>query len=221
LKLILIFRPKTALIKFGLLCLMFCSLLSAQQSPVRHSQPESKLSLREGWTLQSSAKVPQGGDVLSTPRFQPAGWHTVTVPTTVVAALVKQKVYPDPEFGMNLRSIPGVTYPIGSNFSNIAMQPDSPFAVSWWYRKQFVIPASFKGKNTWLQFGGINYRANIWLNGKQIAKSDDVAGAWRTYEFMCWRYKPGLPRKLIWPSRLWIGIPRLRIRTWDCGAAWT
>ena len=139
--------------------------------------------MREGWTLQSSAKVRQGGDVLSTPRFQPTGWYAVTVPTTVVAALVKQKVYPDPDFGMNLRSIPGVTYPIGSNFSNVAMQPDSPFAVSWWYRKQFVIPASYKGKNTWLQFGGINYRANVWLNGKQIAKSEDVAGAWRTYEF--------------------------------------
>ena len=181
--LILISRPKNVLTKFGLLGLTFCSLLSAQQSPVRHPQAESKLSLREGWTLQSSAKVRQGGEVLSTPRFQPTGWYTVTVPTTVVAALVKQKVYPDPDFGMNLRSIPGVTYPIGSNFSNIAMQPDSPFAVSWWYRKQFVIPATFKGKNTWLQFGGINYRANIWLNGKQIAKSDDVAGAWRTYEF--------------------------------------
>ncbi len=53
----------------------------------------------------------------------------------------------------------------------------------WWYRKEFVLPASFKGKSIWLNFGGINYRANIWLNGKQIAKSDDVAGAWRTYEF--------------------------------------
>ncbi len=41
----------------------------------------------------------------------------------------------------------------------------------------------FKGKTIWLNFRGINYRANIWLNGKQIAKSDDVAGAWRTYEF--------------------------------------
>ena len=45
------------------------------------------------------------------------------------------------------------------------------------------LPASFKGKSIWLNFGGINYRANIWLNGKQLAKSDDVAGAWRTYEF--------------------------------------
>ena len=76
-----------------------------------------------------------------------------------------------------------MTYPIGANFSNIPMQPDSPFAVPWWYRKQFTLPAAYKGKTLWLNFGGINYRANIWLNGKQIAKSDDVAGAWRTYEF--------------------------------------
>ena len=63
------------------------------------------------------------------------------------------------------------------------MQPDSPFIVPWWYRKEFVLPASFKGKTIWLNFGGINYRANIWLNGKLLAKSEDVAGAWRTYEF--------------------------------------
>ena len=50
----------------------------------------------------------------------------------------------------------------------------------------------YKGKTVWLKFRGINYRANIWLNGKQIAKSDDVAGAWRTYEFnMTDAAKPG------------------------------
>ena len=59
----------------------------------------------------------------------------VTVPTTVVAAQVKDKIFPDPYFGMNLRSLPGVNYPIGGNFSNIAMAPDSPYAVSWWYRE--------------------------------------------------------------------------------------
>src|SRR2546430_15242842 len=195
-------RPKTALMKLGLLWLTFCSFMSAQQSPARHPQPESKLPLRDGWTLQSSAKVRRGGDVISTPRFQPAGWYAVTVPTTVVAALVKQKVYPDPDFGMNLRSIPGVTYPIGMNFSNLPMQPDSPLAASWWYRKRFVIPASFKGKSTWLQFGGINYRANIWLNGKQIAKSQDVAGAWGTYEFnITDAAKPGQANVLAGPAR--------------------
>src|SRR5437868_3350822 len=117
------------------------------------------------------------------PQFAAKGLMAVTVPTTVVAAQVKDKIFPDPYFGINLRNLPGVNYPIGGNFSNIAMAPDSPYAVSWWYRKTFTIPAAYKGKSIWLKFNGINYRANIFLNGKQIAKSEDVAGAWRTYEF--------------------------------------
>jgi exo-1,4-beta-D-glucosaminidase len=127
--------------------------------------------------------VEKAGEVISTPKFSPAGWHNVSVPTTVVAALVKQKVYPNPDLGMNLRKLPGMDYPIGANFSNIPMQQDSPFMVPWWYRKEFALPASYKGKTIWLDFAGINYRANIFLNGKQIAKKEDVAGAWRTYEF--------------------------------------
>src|SRR6202049_3475244 len=144
---------------------------------------DGRLLLRDGWSLQTSAKVEAKGEAISTPRFSPKGWHAVTVPTTVAAALVKDKTLPDPLFGMNLRDFPGVNYPIGANFSNIAMAPDSPYAVSWWYRKQFAVPASYKRRTVWLKFNGINYCANIFLNGKQIAKSDDVAGAWRTYEF--------------------------------------
>jgi exo-1,4-beta-D-glucosaminidase len=146
------------------------------------AQDASKLPLREGWSLQTSSKVEAKGEVISTPQFTPTGWQDVTVPTTVVAALVKSHALPDPGFGMNLRQFAGVTYPIGGNFANIPMQTDSPYAVSWWYRKQFAVPSSYKGKTVWLNFKGINYRAAIWLNGKQIANSNDVAGAWRTYE---------------------------------------
>ncbi len=147
------------------------------------AEVENQITLHEGWSLQTSAKVTAKGEDISTAKFVPTGWHVATVPTTVVAALVKDKTFPDPLFGMNLREFAGVNYPIGANFSNIAMAPDSPYAVSWWYRKQFAVPESYKGKTIWLKFNGINYRANIFLNGKQIAKSDDVAGAWRTYEF--------------------------------------
>jgi exo-1,4-beta-D-glucosaminidase len=173
-----------------LLCLwlLLSPILGIAQTRDRTGKPQVseaavKLSLSQGWELQSSTKIEAKGERLSTPGYQPRGWYPVDVPTTVVAALVKHKVYPDPDFGMNLRSFPGVSYPVGANFSNLAMPPDSPFAVSWWYRKQFLVPAGYRGKTIWLHFGGINYRANIWLNGKQIANSDDVAGAWRTYEF--------------------------------------
>jgi exo-1,4-beta-D-glucosaminidase len=151
--------------------------------PSAPAAPAEKLILRDHWTLQTSAKVEAKGEIISTSAFLPKGWHDATVPTTVVSALVKDKTLPDPFFAINLRQFPGVTYPIGGNFSNIAMQTDSPYAVSWWYRKQFAAPASYAGKTVWLNFKGINYRANVFLNGKQIANSDAIAGAWRTYEF--------------------------------------
>jgi exo-1,4-beta-D-glucosaminidase len=147
------------------------------------SGPDSSLMLRDGWTIQSSAKVAEKGETLSTAGFTPQGWYSTQAPSTVLAALVENKVYPDPYFGMNLRSIPGTTYPIGQNFSNLPMPEDSPFRVPWWFRNQFPVPASYKGKTVWLHFDGINFRANIWLNGRKIATSDQVAGTWRVFEF--------------------------------------
>ena len=174
---------RLATILFILAQLSLASSLLAQDTAQMNHATDAQLALRDGWSIQTSAKVDAKGEVISTPQFTPQGWHQATVPTTVVAALVKDKTFPDPLFGMNLRDFAGVNYPIGGNFSNIPMAPDSPYAISWWYRKQFAVPESYKGKTVWLKFNGINYRANIWLNGKQIAKSDDVAGAWRTYEF--------------------------------------
>ncbi|HXM65366.1 MAG TPA: glycoside hydrolase family 2 protein [Candidatus Acidoferrum sp.] len=159
-------------------------LLAADPTSSKPSPPATrdKLILRDHWALQSSARVEAKGEIISTAAFIPNRWHEATVPTTVVAALVKDKTLPDPFIAMNLRQFAGETYPIGGNFSNIPMEPDSPYAVSWWYRKQFALPSAYAGKTAWLNFKGINYRANIWLNGKQIASSKDIAGAWRTYE---------------------------------------
>src|SRR5262245_24938938 len=135
------------------------------------------------WQLQTSAKVKESGGVLSTAKYRAREWRQIKVPAPVVGALVQNKVYPDPLYGTNLRSIPGTTYPIGENFANLPMPADSPFAVPWWYRTEFQVPAANAGKTITLHFDGINYRANIWLNGKQIAKSDEVVGAWRLYQF--------------------------------------
>src|ERR1700704_3247739 len=102
------------------------SLVSAQVSTAGTPQGKrravsaghNKLPLREGWTLQTSLKVEANGEAISTAKFVPNGWHHATVPTTVVAALVKDKTLPDPFFSMNLRQFPGVTYLIGGNFFN-------------------------------------------------------------------------------------------------------
>jgi exo-1,4-beta-D-glucosaminidase len=141
------------------------------------------VALREGWNLQSACKISDGGETISTQAFHPEGWLAVTVPSTVLAAQVAAGVVKDPYYGDNLRKIAGTTYPAGENFSDLSMADDSPYRCGWWYRKSFMVPAADKGKVFWLKFGGINYRADVWVNGKKIADKTRVAGAYRTYEF--------------------------------------
>ena len=146
-------------------------------------QQDSRVFLHTGWMLQSSCVAKATAAEISAPGFSTNGWHTASVPSTVLAALVADKTYPDPYFGMNLRSIPGATYPIGANFSLLPMPKDSPFACSWWYRTEFRVPEDFRDRHVSLHFGGINSRANVWLNGHQIAGTKDVAGTYRAYDF--------------------------------------
>ncbi|HEY1497707.1 MAG TPA: hypothetical protein VGF49_24290, partial [Candidatus Solibacter sp.] len=155
-----------------LVLLTYVSLAAAQ----------SKILLRENWAIQSSVEVREDGAALSTPGFAPRGWHAATVPTTVFSALVKAGVYPDPYFGTNLRSAPGTSYPVGVNFSNLPMPSDSPFNKPWWFRTTFRLPAEYRGKTLWLNLDGVNFRANVWLNGKKVASSDKLAGAWRLFQ---------------------------------------
>jgi exo-1,4-beta-D-glucosaminidase len=137
------------------------------------------------WRIQSSCKVPQNGAEISTASFQPRDWYPATAPGSVVANLVADKLpdYPDPTVGMNLRKLPGMEYPVGTMFAKRPMPESSPFHCSWWYRAEFFVPAAGQARQNWLNFQGINYRANIWLNGHRIAGADQVAGSWRTYEF--------------------------------------
>ena len=145
-------------------------VLSAAAAAGAVERGANTLPLAKGWTLQSSAQVKDPGEVVATPAFKAEGWYPITVPSTVVAGLVANKVYPDPYFGMNIRNYPGMSYPITKNFSKYPMDPKSPFAVPWWFRTSFKVPAGWKGRSVWLHFQGINYRANIWLNGQPIGK---------------------------------------------------
>ena len=156
--------------------------------PIFYSLPLSaetptSINLHEGWALQSSCKVQQRAEILSTAGFKPSGWYSTTVPSTVLAAQVAAGEYKDPYFGENLRKLPGMEYPPGKNFAELPMPKNSPYACSWWYRTEFRLPEEYKGHVVWLHFNGINYRANIWLNGHQVADSKDVAGAYRIYDF--------------------------------------
>jgi exo-1,4-beta-D-glucosaminidase len=137
----------------------------------------SVIQLKNNWEIQSSAVINNKGSEISTNDFKPEQWYPVTVPSTVLAALVENKVYPDPYFGENLKSIPG--YKTGSWLS---MTQDSPFRPSWWYRTTFKIPSDWAGQNLVLHLNGINLQANVWLNGHLVADTATVLGMFRRFE---------------------------------------
>ena len=140
--------------------------------------------LTDHWRLQSACKTDANGETITSEAFTTDAWMETTVPNTVLAAQVADGVFPDPYFGSNLRNIPGTSYPLGHNFARIAMPNDSPYRCGWWYRKEFPSPVFQRAdERVWLHFGGINYRAEIWLNGAKIADTSQVAGAYRTYDF--------------------------------------
>ncbi len=167
----------------GMLLLLTTIGAGAQTRTTRVTNEPMRLPLTHDWLLQSSARVQATGAEISQSSFQPHDWYPTSVPATVVGALVTDKVYPDPYFGMNMRQLPGADYPIGKIFNKLEMPAGSPFRVPWWYRTEFQLPLHGRGKTIWLHFDGINYRANIWLNGRLLADSMQVAGAFRTYEF--------------------------------------
>jgi exo-1,4-beta-D-glucosaminidase len=144
---------------------------------------ETKILLHRNWEIQSFCEVKAEGKEISTLGFSTRGWHHAEVPTTVVAALVADKTYPDPYFGKNLKSFPGMDYSSAEFFANQSMPEGSPFRCSWWFRTEFTAPASLLRKTAWLHFDGINYRANIWLNGQKISDAQEAAGTFRTFEF--------------------------------------
>ena len=134
------------------------------------------------WLLQTSENISAEGEKISRVNFSPKGWYPVTIPGTVVSGLVENKVYDDPYFGLNMQDIPGYKHGKTTHFSFHPMPDDSPFRKPWWYRNEFTLDKSFQNKRVWLQVKGINYKANIWLNGKQIADKNTVIGSFCRYD---------------------------------------
>jgi len=135
------------------------------------------------WSIQSSAVVKQTGDAISLSTFDDHTWYPARVPTTVLNALVTDGVFPNPTYDINFQRLPGALYDSGDNFLIDPPPSDNPYTVSWWYRTRMRIPSPPAGGRIWLNFDSINYRANIWLNGKLIADSTQVAGMYRSFEF--------------------------------------
>ncbi len=122
--------------------------------------------LNRGWFISSSEKVIDNGSQISSPEYSDKGWYPATVPSTVMGALVNDHVYRDVFVGDNLKNI-----------------STAQFKIPWWYRTEFKLSKDDKSKTIKLEFDGIIYRANIWLNSRLISKEDSTKGVYRRFEF--------------------------------------
>jgi exo-1,4-beta-D-glucosaminidase len=159
---------------FAILCAAALSAQPVQPAPVRQVQLSR-------FGLQSSTVITGTGDLISSPQYQEKDyWFPVRVPCTVLTGLVANKVYPDPYTGMNNMLIPDASDTFNSQYhleqySHLPGQPN-PWKKPYWYRTVFSVPAADKGRHFQLIFKGINYRAEVWLNGHRIADSAQMVG---------------------------------------------
>ncbi|HEY3705639.1 MAG TPA: glycoside hydrolase family 2 TIM barrel-domain containing protein [Terracidiphilus sp.] len=170
----------------GLISVPLALLLCTPLRAAAQSAPPAAVTVASGWQLQDAAKVKDSAEKVSSSGFSPAGWYTATVPGTVLTTLVNNKVYPDPAYGENNRP---------------EIIPESLNKASYWYRTAVEVPGNYAGRHVWLNFDGINYSSEVWVNG---AKVGTTRGAFIRGKFdITERVKPGqkaVVAVLVWPQ---------------------
>lgn len=129
---------------------------------------DEDIQLSEDWFIQSSAKTALDGVQLSSEETDfGKDWYKASVPSTVMGALTTENgLFADAFYGKNYNDI-----------------DRGQFDTTWWYRTSFEVPALKDGQRAELAFDGLSYRADVWLNGEQIASSDEFFGPFRQFAF--------------------------------------
>jgi exo-1,4-beta-D-glucosaminidase len=139
------------------------------------------------WQLKSTVLEKSSGEEISTGHYSIDHWLKVEVPTTVLNGLVKIGIYPDPRLDLNNYLIPDISdkFNLKHDLAKYSYLPDhvNPWENPYWYRTEFKVPDNESGKQVWLNFDGINYRAEVWLNGKMIADSGDMVGMFQRFKY--------------------------------------
>ncbi|MGW3103770.1 glycoside hydrolase family 2 protein [Streptomyces sp. NPDC001100] len=134
------------------------------QAPVTAVRPTAGAATPlSGYAIQSSAKVTDSPAAVSSPSYRARGWYPAGARSTVLAALIADGVYADPFYSTNQQKI-----------------PKADFKVPWWYRSDFTVTDT--SQRTYLDFSGVISAADVYVNGKQIAKAADVNGAYTHHE---------------------------------------
>lgn len=156
-------KKKYSLASFSIINLFSLLFLLLTSFALGQEMNKYDFLLHDNWVIQSSGLVSADGNIISTENYIPADWYRAKVPSTVLGTLVADGEYPNIFVGKNLQKV-----------------PKERFLKPWWYRTSFDIPDNGL-KTIKLEFDGINYRADIWLNGKLMANKDSIYGSFRRF----------------------------------------
>lgn len=130
--------------------------------PLPHPAPaapvaaDGRLNLAGGaWRLQRSSEVSADGSMLASSGFDDATWLSATVPGTILTSYLNAGAIADPNFGQNQLAI-----------------SDAFFYSDFWYRTSFSFRAAAPGKRQCLNFDGIDWKAEVFLNGATLGRID-------------------------------------------------
>ncbi|MGH3630760.1 MAG: glycosyl hydrolase 2 galactose-binding domain-containing protein, partial [Sciscionella sp.] len=145
---------------------------AAFADPPTGSSAVVNLGASNGWKVLTSATATQAGGTISKPGFSTSGWLTVAndgggAPGTEISALLQNGSCPNVFFSTNMKSCFGQITKIGAD--TIAQ-----FDVPWWYRTDFTAPPS--GQAAKLILNGVVGKADVWVNGTEVAAASTVTG---------------------------------------------
>jgi len=174
---------------FRVICAVSLLLCLFVSPAVRAADAPGKLELSNNWKLSAAKDAGAEGPAISKSDYQDQAWHPIhRMPATVLQVLQEDGVYPNLYFGKNM----------------LEKVPQDLYKEDWWYRTVFSAPAGFSAYM--LEFPGINYRAEIWINGQKVADNTQIVGMYAAHEINVTQWiKPGAPNGLavkVTPERL-------------------
>ncbi len=153
----------TLQILWSIIIIFALSACSTQTKTQLHEK-SIQMKISDNWELFPQSDCAQSGQEVSSNSFHLESAIITKVPTTVLNAQVQNEIYEDIYFGDNIRKI-----------------PEEDYQQAWWFRN--VIRLERIDSDFELQFDGINYKANIWLNGNLLADTSTVDNAFKQYRY--------------------------------------
>lgn len=108
------------------------------------------------WKVRNASFVGATPAEISRDDFSDRDWLPAAVPGTVLGSYLAAGAVPDPWHGDQ----------------NSQISEDFFTRHDFWYRTGFDLPRSLPGKRVWLNFDGINWKADIFLNGSSVGHID-------------------------------------------------